>query len=118
MRVLVRGGRGYGNVRRVFAVLDMIHHYVEPIDLLIHGACSMAGADLLAERWAQNREIAYYGMPARWRIDGRSAGPRRNRRMLTLQPDLVVAFPGGPGTADMVRAARDAGVLVLEVQDR
>lgn len=26
------------------------------------------------------------------------------------QPDLVVAFPGGRGTADMVRRARAAGV--------
>ena len=29
--------------------------------------------------------------------------------------DLVVAFPGGPGTADMVRRARAAGIKVLEV---
>lgn len=26
------------------------------------------------------------------------------------RPDLVVAFPGGKGTADMVRRARAAGV--------
>jgi hypothetical protein len=31
------------------------------------------------------------------------------------KPDLVVAFPGGTGTANMVKQARAAGVEVLEV---
>jgi ABC-type branched-subunit amino acid transport system substrate-binding protein len=32
------------------------------------------------------------------------------------KPDAVVAFPGGRGTADMVRQARAAGIEVREVQ--
>ena len=43
------------------------------------------------------------------------AGPRRNRRMLDRRPDLVLAFAGGRGTADMVRQARASGVRVIEV---
>lgn len=36
--------------------------------------------------------------------------------MLDLaKPDVVVAFKGGRGTADMVRRAREAGVKVIEV---
>jgi hypothetical protein len=31
------------------------------------------------------------------------------------KPELVVAFPGGRGTADMMRRAREAGVEVIEV---
>jgi predicted Rossmann-fold nucleotide-binding protein len=34
--------------------------------------------------------------------------------MLDMKPDGVVAFPGGDGTADMVRRARAAGVKVWE----
>jgi UDP-N-acetylmuramoylalanine-D-glutamate ligase len=34
------------------------------------------------------------------------------------KPDLVVAFPGGRGTADMVRRAKEAGVEVIEVPAR
>ncbi len=30
------------------------------------------------------------------------------------RPELVVAFPGGKGTAHMVKLARAAGVTVLE----
>ena len=38
----------------------------------------------------------------------------RNARMLAEgKPDLVVAFPGGRGTADMVAQARKAGVRVV-----
>jgi hypothetical protein len=32
-----------------------------------------------------------------------------------FQPTLVIAFPGGRGTAHMVRIAKDAGVQVMEV---
>jgi hypothetical protein len=32
------------------------------------------------------------------------------------RPTLVVAFPDGRGTADMVRRARGAGVEVIEVK--
>ena len=31
------------------------------------------------------------------------------------KPDIVVAFPGGRGTADMVKRAEDAGVRVIRV---
>lgn len=43
-------------------------------------------------------------------------GPLRNQRMLEEgKPDLVVAFPGGGGTKDMVRRAAKAGVPIHEV---
>ena len=31
------------------------------------------------------------------------------------RPDFVVAFPGGRGTADMCRRAREAGLEVVEI---
>jgi UDP-N-acetylmuramoylalanine-D-glutamate ligase len=54
--------------------------------------------------------------PADCETHGRSADPIRNRRTLDEgKPDLVVAFPGGRGTAHMVSQARAAGVRVIEV---
>lgn len=42
------------------------------------------------------------------------AGPIRNRRMLEQgKPDLVVAFPGGAGTANMVRLTEAAALPLL-----
>jgi len=54
---------------------------------------------------------------ANWRTHGKAAGPIRNQQMLDEgRPHLVVAFPGGTGTADMVRRAKAAGVPVMEVE--
>lgn len=52
-----------------------------------------------------------------WYLEGSlcehwKVGPKRNRKMLELKPDGVVAFPGGRGTMDMIRAATEAGVPV------
>ena len=53
---------------------------------------------------------------ADWAKHGRKAGPIRNQRMIDEgRPDLVVAFPGGTGTADMVERARVAGIRVIEI---
>lgn len=54
--------------------------------------------------------------PADWKRHGKSAGPIRNQLMLyETQPHIVVAFPGGRGTADMVRKAKHRGGKVIEV---
>ena len=48
--------------------------------------------------------------------NGYRAGPIRNQEMLDKgKPDLVIAFPGGKGTADMVGRALRTGVFVYRV---
>jgi predicted Rossmann-fold nucleotide-binding protein len=59
------------------------------------------------------RGISEESHPANWNAWGRAAGPRRNQEMLMRKPNLVVAFPGGEGTADMVQKAIAAGVKVV-----
>ena len=74
------------------------------------------GADTLGAEWAKAQGIPCEVYMADWEGLGRKAGPIRNQRMLDEgKPDLVVAFPGGRGTADMVRRARSAGLDVLEI---
>ena len=78
---------------------------------LIHGAAR--GADSLAGEWASTRAVPVKIFPADWQTHGRSAGHIRNAQMLREgKPDLVVAFPGGRGTADMVAKANAAGITV------
>lgn len=56
--------------------------------------------------------------PAQWDIYGKQAGVLRNLQMITEgKPDVVVAFPGGAGTANMVRQARAYRIRVIEVED-
>lgn len=52
---------------------------------------------------------------ADWELHGRKAGPIRNAAMLATEPDLVIAFPGGKGTANCVAQARKLGIPVREV---
>lgn len=69
----------------------------------------------MAGEWARLTGIRELAFPADWENYRRAAGPIRNRQMLVeATPDLVVAFPGGPGTANMIRQARAAGVPVHE----
>ena len=109
MRVLVYGGRNYTNRGSVFKTLDGIHAKT-PITLIIHGACPYGGADILAEDWAKSREVPYLGMPARFKSDGRRAGPERNQKMIMANPTLAVEFPGGIGTANMAGKVKAAGL--------
>ena len=112
MILLACGGRDFTDRDAVFRALDRAHAK-RPVTMLIHGAAR--GADTLAGEWADDRGILSAAVKALWDKHGRqAAGPIRNRGMLELRPDAVVAFPGGAGTADMMTAAREAGVLVWE----
>lgn len=111
--VLVCGGRDYADFGRVFDVLTALHRET-PIACLIEGGAH--GADDWGACWADMNAVRLLKFKAQWDVHGRAAGPIRNQRMIDEgKPDLVVAFPGGRGTADMVRRARTAGIEVIEV---
>lgn len=81
---------------------------------VVHG--DARGADKMAGEWGRSMSITVVPVRAEWAKEGQAAGVLRNQRMLDLyQPALVVAFPGGVGTRDMVRRAQRAGVKVAEV---
>ena len=109
MRVLVCGGRDYAKADYVSRVLDGLS-----VTTLVHGGAR--GADILAGHWALRHGVNTEVFYADW-ARGKRAGPERNQRMLDSKPDLVVAFPGGRGTADMVRRAKAAGIEVIEVEE-
>jgi hypothetical protein len=110
LRIIVCGGRDYADRAFVFQVLDKIHT-LRGIAEVIQGECP-TGADRWAREWAVGYDVPLTRCTARWDLYGKRAGPLRNRHMLTLEPDGVVAFPGNNGTDDMCRAAQEAGVPV------
>lgn len=116
--MIVTGGRDFGARAFLFEALDGLHRE-HPITLLRHG--DARGADRLADQWAYLRGVPRDPMPAEWeRYRDRKpnpAGPIRNAAMLARSPvDLVIAFEGGSGTADMVRQALAAGVKVADLR--
>lgn len=113
-RVLVCGGRKFAERELAFAVLSQLHRD-EPISCIIHG--DQTGADTIAKEWAVETGILHQPFPANWALYGNlAAGPIRNRQMILHgKPDLVIAFPGGKGTADMVRQAMRAAIPVYPI---
>lgn len=94
--------------------------YLLPRVVIIQGACEKGGIDSLADQWAVVnwcQSIDFPPLPEDKRMWGyATACKMRNQRMLDIgEPDVVVAFPGGSGTADMVDRARRAGVEVIEI---
>lgn len=111
-RILVCGGRDYADQAMLFGVLDM-EAEARPVATIIQGGAD--GADMLARMWCHSRFCRFENYPADWRTHGRAAGPIRNQQMLDEgRPTKVFAFPGGRGTADMVRRAKAAGVPVFQ----
>lgn len=109
MRVLVCGGRNYYDFPKVEEVLSRY-----TITSIVHGGAT--GADSLAQEYADDHHIPTLVFEADWSKHGKAAGPIRNEYMIVDgKPDLVVAFPGGRGTADMVRKAHKAGIRVHAV---
>jgi predicted Rossmann-fold nucleotide-binding protein len=115
LRVLVCGGRRYRNSGAVWGKLNVLHA-TKGIAAIIQGGAS--GADMLAEKWAASNDIPCMTFKADWNEYGPAAGPIRNQAMLVRgKPDVVIAFPGGKGTADMVWQATAAGVPVEVATD-
>lgn len=81
---------------------------------IIHGGAR--GADRGADEWGVANWVPVHEFKADWDKYGKLAGPIRNKEMLEIgKPDLVIAFPGGKGTSNMVQQAKEAGVEVIEV---
>lgn len=112
MRVIVCGGRFFADQEMLYSLLDATHQ-ASPISLLIEGGAR--GADALANQWARERKVKFHTEHAQWNKYKRSAGPIRNNEMLMMKPDLVIAFPGDRGTADMIKQARNLGVEVIDI---
>lgn len=135
MRILVCGGHKYSDREHVWNILDLLHMEFDFAPLiLIHG--DAPGADNLAKRWALKTErVKELAFPADWSnishpkalikrhrngsLYDALTGFRRNQEMIDQgKPELVLAFPGGAGTADMVKRALKAGTEVREIPSK
>ena len=144
MKLLVCGGRDYGNILPVkhnrttpewfikdkeykhiisvleqFAIENSIFYsstdnwLPEDIFIISGGA---TGVDSVAIDWAVTHWCGFKEYPADWGKFGKAAGYLRNKQMLNEgKPDIVIAFPGGKGTANMIKLAKNAGIKIIEV---
>lgn len=114
MRIIVTGGRHSQEVKLVWDYLDRLLDALPLRNLtVIQGGAT--GVDKHARDWCMKHDVDFENYPYASEY-GRAGGPIRNERMLVRgKPDLVVAFPGNKGTANMVKQARARGVKVVEI---
>lgn len=113
--IAVTGGRDYNERATVYSELDM---YREQFGFMvvIHGHAR--GLDTLADDWCLERGVQPARCPALWeywqkRGRVKVAGAKRNKAMALLEPDRLLAFPGGTGTQNMIEHCEAAGILVI-----
>ncbi len=111
-RVVIAGCRNYNNYDEAKIFIDFclsnIHKEKEN-DIVIVSGCA-SGADAIGERYAEEHGFKVEKYPADWRTYGRSAGPRRNKRMAEVS-DYVICFwdEKSKGTKSMISFARKCG---------
>jgi hypothetical protein len=111
--VIITGSRDLQNYPQVKLALD-IEHTKEPITLVVQGGAN--GADYLASVWARENNIPCVEVLAEWSLHGKSAGPKRNRKMLLAYPSArVIAFPKSEsrGTRGCMKLAEGFGMKVV-----
>jgi hypothetical protein len=113
-RVLITGSRDWEDRDLIYEVLNGL----EAKSTIVHGDCP-TGADKMADEWADCQpDIRVERYPADWETYGRSAGPRRNKKMVNLGADVCLAFiknnsRGASGTAKL---AEEAGIKVIRYE--
>ena len=117
--IIITGSREWTDQEPIRAVLLNALLSCECL-IVVHGACE--GADMSAEFFCREMGIRSLLMPAKWKRDGKQAGPLRNSEMINVAHSLafcgydveVHAFPmpNSKGTWDLVRKSEDAGFKV------
>ncbi|MDH6234963.1 hypothetical protein M2281_005584 [Mesorhizobium soli] len=111
MRLLICGGRHFDETATILDELNRLHAH-RPITVLIHGGLPLIGTP--AEAWARQNDVHVIRYPANWTLLGKQADTRRNLFMLEdSRPDMLLAFPGGRHTTDMLLRARSINVPVI-----
>lgn len=111
IRCIIAGGRDFSDYALLKRKLDAIFANQDHVEI-VSGAAK--GADALGEQYAQERGWPVKRFPADWDL-GKRAGPLRNSEMVAYATHLV-AFPGGKGTADCIKQATDAGLIVRVIR--
>lgn len=110
MKIVVTGSRDYPMAQ---PILDRLAK-LPKLSTVITGGCR--GVDSSAAVAARVNGFDLIEFPANWNGRGKAAGPYRNRLMLDMRPDLVIAFhedyDHSKGTKDCVEEAKRRGIPV------
>jgi len=111
MKAIVAGGRDYKwNAKDYLLLHEIVVEY--SIDEIVSGMAT--GIDSMGIKYAHENDIKLHECPAEWGKYGRAAGPIRNGYM-AYYSDMLIVWPGGRGTKNMIKQAKEAGIGIIEV---
>ncbi|PVA11416.1 hypothetical protein DC366_00015 [Pelagivirga sediminicola] len=109
-KVAVSGGAEFNDHKLIWDKLDQVHAK-HPDMVLMHGK-SPKGAEKIAARWADHRNVTQIGFAPDWAKHGRAAPFKRNDQMLDVLPIGVIVFPGTGIQENLADKARKLGIPV------
>lgn len=113
-KVTVTGGLDFNDHRLIWAKLDQVHDK-HPDMVLIHGG-SPKGAERIAARWADHRDVPQIAFKPDWTRHGKAAPFKRNDRMLEILPIGVMVFPGTGIQENLADKAKKLGIPIWRVE--
>ncbi len=114
MKVIITGGRKFNAVPHLDRVIPWLKHRYQcyEIDEVVSGGAT--GADEAGEPLALALGVPAKSIYPNWMKYGTRAGPIRNTAILDYagHDAVLIAFPGGKGTLNMVKQALSRGMRV------
>ena len=90
--ILVTGDRNYNDFKNIENILTtiIIHQYHPTEYIFVNGDCK--GADKISKYIFKKYNYKTLEYPADWNKYGKYAGPKRNKDMVDLKPELFLVF--------------------------
>lgn len=107
-KIAFTGGLDFNDHRLIWDTLDKVHAK-HPDMVLLHGG-SPKGAELIAAKWADNRNVPQVAFKPDWTKHAKAAPFKRNDQMLDVLPIGVIVFPGTGIQDNLADKARKLGI--------
>jgi hypothetical protein len=109
-KIAFTGGVECNDHQAIWDRLDKVRAK-HPDMVLLHGG-SPKGAERIAARWADHRNVPQIVFKPDWARHGRAAPFKRNDQVLNVLPIGVVVFPGSGISANLADKAKKLGIPV------
>jgi hypothetical protein len=109
-KVAFTGGLDFNDHRAIWDRLDQVRAK-HPDMVLLHGG-SPRGAELIAAKWAAQRNVPQVAFKPDWAKNGKAAPFKRNDAMLDAMPIGVIVFPGTGIQDNLADKAKRLGIRV------
>ena len=115
-KVIIAGCRDFADYELLKEKCNFYLQDKKPENVIIVSGHA-SGADVLGERYAQERGFGLETFPADWKTNGRAAGPIRNAQMASVAHALIAFWDGkSRGVMNMIDTAKKHNLQVAVVR--